>query len=181
MGKGKKSGKPKTMKQLVATLRKNATRPELILHGALQFALAPYDAGYVFQHPIGPYVADFFIGTIGLVIEADGGSHNTPWGVAHDAERAKFIESRGIRIMRFENREIDNDLVRVVDTILYECWDLPKAGTLPPPAKTVPQIIPNREPVAVTICPPGAAKGSGPSWASWRKGFTGRKSKRNHV
>jgi very-short-patch-repair endonuclease len=176
MSKGKKSGKPRTMKELVATLRRNATRPELVLHGALQFALAPYDAGYVFQHAIGPYVADFFIGAVNLVIEADGSSHDTPWGVAHDAERARFIEARGIQIMRFDNSEIERNLIRVVDCILEECWDLPRAGTVKAVVKTVVvgPVVTNPREVKVTICPPGSAKGSGPDWANHRKGYCGK-------
>lgn len=159
--KKRKWKKPKTVQALAAMLRRNATRPELMLHGALEFALANYDAEYAFQHPIGRYVADFFIGAANLVIEADGGSHDTPWAIAHDCERTRFIESHGIRVIRFQNKEIENELVRVVDTILDECWDLPRAGTTKKDPRIIkPEIVQTEQgPVKVTICPPGSAVG----------------------
>lgn len=175
MSKKANSGKPKTMKLLVASLRRNATRAELILHGALQFALANYEADYVFQQAIGPYVADFFVGAANLVIEADGSAHDTPWAVAHDAERDRFIASKGYKIIRFENREIEHKLMETVDKILDECWDLPKAGTKK--VKVPGVIVPSLQPVKITLCPPGSAQGSGPSWANWGKGYCGKRRK----
>lgn len=62
------------------------------------------------QHPIPPYVADFFCEELKLVIELDGGQH-TP---EKDAKREKYIEGQGYTVLRFWN----NDILSNIDGIL---------------------------------------------------------------
>lgn len=38
------------------------------------------------QHPIGPYIADFYSWDAGVVVEVDGESHFTPEAQAYDKE-----------------------------------------------------------------------------------------------
>ena len=45
------------------------------------------------QKPIGPYVGDFVCHQPKLVVEADGGQHLEQ--AAYDAERSRYLESRG--------------------------------------------------------------------------------------
>jgi very-short-patch-repair endonuclease len=49
------------------------------------------------QHPIPPYVADFYCDALKLVIELDGSQH-TPHT---DSTRQRALESRGLKILRF--------------------------------------------------------------------------------
>lgn len=53
------------------------------------------------QHPIPPYVVDFYCHPARLVVELDGGQHD----VERDRRRTRFLEAQGIRVLRFWNTE----------------------------------------------------------------------------
>jgi adenine-specific DNA-methyltransferase len=55
------------------------------------------------QHPLGPFIVDFYCESAKLVIEADGAAH-FPKPVC-DLERAPFFHRLGISVLRFENYE----------------------------------------------------------------------------
>jgi very-short-patch-repair endonuclease len=52
-----------------------------------------------------------------LAIELDGDSHFTSAAKEHDARRRQFIESFGIRFLRFTNQEIYENLDGVLEVI----------------------------------------------------------------
>jgi very-short-patch-repair endonuclease len=53
------------------------------------------------QHPLGPYVVDFFCAEAKLIVEVDGGQH------ADDNDtRTRWLESRGYRVIRFWNNDV---------------------------------------------------------------------------
>jgi very-short-patch-repair endonuclease len=62
--------------------------------------------GYRFrrQYGIDPYVLDFYCPELKLAIEVDGDSHFE--AREYDRERQRYIESLGIRVLRFTNREV---------------------------------------------------------------------------
>jgi very-short-patch-repair endonuclease len=65
------------------------------------------------QKPIGPYVVDFYCAELKLVIEVDGDSHaDQP---DYDAQRTAFLESHGLRVLRYANRDILNNLPGVFE------------------------------------------------------------------
>ena len=55
---------------------------------------------------MGPYIVDFVCLEARLAIEADGHGHGRPDGLEHDARRTQFLESQGLRVVRFSNRDI---------------------------------------------------------------------------
>src|ERR1039458_3714772 len=63
--------------------------------------------GYKFrrQHPIGIYYLDFFCEEAELNVELDGSQHGFPDQRKHDLEREKFLQSRGIKTLRFLNSQ----------------------------------------------------------------------------
>ena len=65
------------------------------------------------QHPIGPYIVDFFCEERCLVIEIDGGQH----GPEVDQARTEYLESNGMNVMRFWNNEVRENMEGVVATI----------------------------------------------------------------
>jgi len=71
------------------------------------------------QHPIQPYVLDFFCAELNLCIELDGGQHFDPEGQRKDAIRDAFLRARGIRTLRFTNFE----MLRDTDTVLNVIWN----------------------------------------------------------
>jgi len=71
-------------------------------------------------HPVGPYFLDFFCEEAELNIELDGSHHGFPDQQEHDAERTKFLQSRGIKTMRFWNSRLRRDARSIRDTIFNE-------------------------------------------------------------
>lgn len=71
--------------------------------------------GYKFlrQKPIGPYIADFYCAELKLVIEVDGDNHAEQ--PDYDAKRTFFLESQGLRVLRYANRDILNHLPGVYE------------------------------------------------------------------
>ncbi|MCB1060801.1 MAG: DUF559 domain-containing protein [Calditrichaeota bacterium] len=92
------------------------------------------------QHPIGPYVVVFFVQDAQLVIEVDGDTHADEKQIEHDQRRTEYLRQKGIRVIRFGNRHIANDINSVIDNILMETGvALPEAPLSPP--KTATQIL----------------------------------------
>jgi very-short-patch-repair endonuclease len=75
--------------------------------------------GYKFrrQYGIGSYIVDFFCTELKLALEVDGDSHFYPAAQDHDARRAAFIESLGIRILRFTNEYVTIQSLQVKITL----------------------------------------------------------------
>jgi very-short-patch-repair endonuclease len=94
-------------------LRKNQTPQEVILWSRLREGRL----GYKFrrQHSFGPYIADFYCPERKLVIEVDGSQHLDQ--EAYDEKRTRFFEGRGLRVVRFWNKDINTNLTAVVEQI----------------------------------------------------------------
>jgi very-short-patch-repair endonuclease len=70
------------------------------------------------QHVIDRFIVDFYCGEAGLVVEVDGEIHDyTP---QEDAIRQEFLESLGLRVVRFRNEEVFGDMEGVLEEIA--CW-----------------------------------------------------------
>lgn len=96
-------------------LRRNATDPEKLLWsilcrrqlGGLKFRR---------QHPIEPYIVDFYCSTENLVIELDGESHDGRQ--AYDDKRARHLQNLGLRIFRVMNDDVIHNIDGVAEAIL---------------------------------------------------------------
>ena len=75
--------------------------------------------GYKFrrQHSFGRYVVDFYCPEIKLAIEVDGGYHKSSNMKEYDPERQNFIESFGVKFLRFSNEDIFQNLPMVLSQI----------------------------------------------------------------
>ena len=58
------------------------------------------------QHAIGPFIVDFYCFEASLVIEVDGSIHCDSTHAEYDAERQSFLESLGLRVLRFSNTHV---------------------------------------------------------------------------
>lgn len=74
------------------------------------------------QHPIGPYVVDFYCHSAGLVVEVDGMSHHDK--LQQDRERTEYIEGQGLRVLRV----INDDVMRDLDAVTRE---IARLGSVP--------------------------------------------------
>lgn len=93
------------------------------------------------QHPVGPFVLDFFCPAARLVIEVDGAIHEQQR--EQDAARTEHLQQYGYRILRFTNDQVIFDLNAVVEQIILAAQDIPaeqrtRRKQPPPPATTDP-------------------------------------------
>jgi very-short-patch-repair endonuclease len=68
------------------------------------------------QHPIGPFVVDFCCPERRLAIELDGGVHDSQQD--YDAERDRWLQAAGYRVLRFPNDAVMHNISSVLDRIL---------------------------------------------------------------
>jgi very-short-patch-repair endonuclease len=68
------------------------------------------------QQPLGNYIVDFVCLEKRLVIEVDGGQHDTQ--AAYDEQHAAWIEEQGFRVLRFW----DNEVMRDIEAVKQMIW-----------------------------------------------------------
>ncbi len=65
------------------------------------------------QKPVGPFIADFVCMEYKLIVEADGGQHET----ARDAARDAWFEENGYTVLHFWNHEVLQQTETVLEKI----------------------------------------------------------------
>jgi very-short-patch-repair endonuclease len=78
-------------------LRENQTPPEIVFWSRVR-AHRLHGLKFRRQHPIGPYVADFYCAEAAMVIELDGRTHRAR--IASDRARDEWMHRRGILVVR---------------------------------------------------------------------------------
>ena len=66
------------------------------------------------QKPIGSYIVDFYAPAARLVVEVDGPQHQDQINAQNDAHRDESLKSQGLRMLRFTNLQVIDDLDAVV-------------------------------------------------------------------
>ena len=98
-------------------LRLKATKYEKILWKHLKNKQIK-DYKFRRQQSIGRYIVDFYCPEAKLVIEVDGGNHFfDKVSSEYDSYRQKFIESKGIKIIRIGNHDIALNIDGVLQAI----------------------------------------------------------------
>ena len=97
------------------TLRKNMTQEER--HLWYDF-LKNLPVTVNIQKVIGRYIADFYIASSKLVIEIDDFQHYKEKGIKNDAEREKYLNSLGIKVLRYSNSDINKRFESICQNIL---------------------------------------------------------------
>ena len=72
------------------------------------------------QKVIGNYIVDFYIATAKLVIELDGSQHYEEKGIENDKKRDEFLNSLGVKVLRYSNLDINQRFENVCEDILNE-------------------------------------------------------------
>jgi very-short-patch-repair endonuclease len=85
------------------------------------------------QEPLGSYVVDFVCHEARLIVELDGGQHADRQEA--DAERTRWLESRGFRVIRFWN----NDVLANTEGVLQEIGKELQNSPSPPLPDPLPQ------------------------------------------
>ena len=76
------------------------------------------------QHPIAPYVADFYCDALKLVVELDGSQHTAE----ADAVRTRALEAQGLTVLRFW----DNDVLVQTEAAVQAIFNFAGTRTLTP-------------------------------------------------
>jgi len=104
--------------ELARKLRKGQTPAETLLWERLRDRKL---VGFKFrrQHQFGDYIADFFCREANLVIECDGAVHEINKSWHHDQARDAYMISLGLRVVRFSNQTILNDIESILREIQH--------------------------------------------------------------
>ncbi len=71
------------------------------------------------QHPLGPFIADFYCAAHRLAVEIDGGIHDLQ--AERDQARTEQFEAYGYRVIRFSNAQVEQDIETVLAEIAAAC------------------------------------------------------------
>ena len=118
-------------------LRRSLSPPEARLWSLLR-PRAPEMPVFRRQHPIGPYVLDFYCAKARLAIEIDGISHDTADRPERDARRDAWLRWKGITVMRVAAADVAKRIDDVADAIVRLAIDMAAAPSTaltrgPPP------------------------------------------------
>jgi len=100
--------------QRAQELRANATDAERLLWVYLS-ARKVAGVGFNRQVPIGPFICDFVSRSAKLIVEVDGGQHDS--NAAADDVRTGYLEAQGFRVIRFWNNQVLEQIEGVVGEI----------------------------------------------------------------
>lgn len=97
-------------------MRKALTGPEYLLWERLKSRV---DDGLVFrrQHPLGPYILDFYCFKARLVVEVDGALHGEDPQAAKDAARDHWLREQGLEIYRIPAAEVYRDVDGIAEGV----------------------------------------------------------------
>ena len=95
-------------------LRRDMTKEELKLWYQ---CLRECPVKFYKQKIIGNYIVDFYCDKLKLVIELDGSQHYEEAAQLYDQNRTAYLQGLGIEVMRFSNREINQEFQNVCEAI----------------------------------------------------------------
>jgi very-short-patch-repair endonuclease len=72
------------------------------------------------QHSVGPYILDFYCPECRLAVELDGQGHFNSMTSEYDYRRDEYLKNLNIRVLRFENRLVFENLEGVLHMISDE-------------------------------------------------------------
>ena len=104
-------------------LRRTLSPPEARLWRCLK-ARTPEQPVFRRQHPIGPYVIDFYCAKARLAIEIDGMSHDMSDRPQRDARRDAWLRERGVTVMRIAATDLMQCFDETADAIMRMAAEL---------------------------------------------------------
>ena len=102
------------LKNFSQALRRNQTQEENLLW--YQF-LRRYPCQFRRQYVIGNYIVDFYCHRAKLVVELDGSQHYDTSEMEKDAQRTRYLESLGLKVLRFTNLDVRRHFQDVCEAI----------------------------------------------------------------
>jgi len=120
------------LKDKARQLRKNLTDSEKALWSRLR-SKQLLGIQFYRQKPIGEYIVDFFAPRAKLIVEVDGSQHMVGGRLQKDQIRDAYIFSLGLKVLRFNSREVLQEKDAVVEAIYQVITDQLNAEIPPDP------------------------------------------------
>ena len=112
-------GYNKSLKYPARKLRRNMTDAEQKLWQQLRCKQI-YGRPFYRQKPIQNFIVDFYCAAAKLVIEIDGGQHFENDHQCRDKQRDKALQSLGLKVLRFDNRQVLCEMGSVLEVIYQQ-------------------------------------------------------------
>ena len=114
----------RTLKPFSRQLRSNMTDAEQVLWQRLR---RKQICGLQFyrQKPLLGYIVDFYCPKAALVVEVDGRQHLEPEHKERDALRDQALAGLGLRVLRFDNRQVLMETDSVIEVIYRAAGENP--------------------------------------------------------
>jgi very-short-patch-repair endonuclease len=99
-------------------MREDQTLPERMLWYRLR-QLRAQGVHFRRQHPIGPFIVDFYCAKARLAVEVDGMVHRMADNPQRDERRDAWLNARGVWVYRIEAAEVLRDPDGVANSIFW--------------------------------------------------------------
>ena len=107
---------PQTLERARA-LRQRMTLPEVLLWQKLR-GRGLDGLRFRRQHPLGPFIVDFYCDEAKLAVEVDGATHDAADRPDRDVRRGRWLTGLGVRTLRINAREV----LQNMDDVLRSIW-----------------------------------------------------------
>ncbi len=104
-------------------LRRVLSPPEVRLWNQLRERV-PGKPVFRRQHPIGPYVLDFYCAKANLAVEIDGISHDMANRPERDQRRDAWLKKNGVTVVRIPAAELLRDFDEAADAIIRAAMEM---------------------------------------------------------
>ena len=108
----------KQLQEYSRELRENMTDAERLVWAKTRRKQLK-DRQFYRQKILGNYIVDFYCPKARLVVEVDGSQHYIEEGIKKDMLRSDYLRTLGLRVLRFSDREVFENLDGVIEKI-YE-------------------------------------------------------------
>ena len=118
--------------KIARSQRRNLSLPERLLWVRLRTS----DVRIRKQHPIGPYVLDFYCAARKLAIEVDGMAHDMGDRPQRDDARTAWLKQQGLNVLRISAKDVLADPDTIAEGLISLCAEPlhhPAAPDGPPP------------------------------------------------
>ena len=118
---------PRTTKDHARSLRHGMSLPEVLLWKVIK-GRKLQGLHFRKQHPVGPYVLDFYCEALRLAVEVDGASHGLGDRPQRDERRDAWLRAKGIATLRLSASLILDDVDDATRSILAHAGGEAGAG-----------------------------------------------------
>ena len=113
---------PANTRDRARSLRSNLSLPEKVLWVRLRRRERGLPT-FRRQHPVGPYVLDFYCSDARLCIEVDGASHSMGDRPERDVRRDAYLSANGVEVVRLTASYVLEDPEQATDWIRQLAFD----------------------------------------------------------